>query len=113
MVLFTGSLYSGRHEAAKAYAEAAGTKLSDLRVCEDAASFLTDDSSPERLGQIANELAANYDIIILYTEVGSGLVPVDEKERTAREAAGRLSILLADEADEVYRVFCGIAKKLK
>lgn len=48
MVLFTGSLYSGRHEAAKAYAEAAGTKLSDLRVCEDAASFLTDDSSPER-----------------------------------------------------------------
>ena len=107
MVLFTGSLYSGRHEAAKAYAEAAGTKLSDLRVCEDAASFLT-----ERLGQIANELAANYDII-LYTEVGSGLVPVDEKERTAREAAGRLSILLADEADEVYRVFCGIAKKLK
>lgn len=112
MVLFTGSLYSGRHEAAKAYAEAAGTKLSDLRVCEDAASFLTDDSSPERLGQIANELAANYDII-LYTEVGSGLVPVDEKERTAREAVGRLSILLADEADEVYRVFCGIAKKLK
>ncbi len=112
MVLFTGPLYSGRHEAAKAYAEAAGTKLSDLRVCEDAASFLTDDSSPERLGQIATELAANYDII-LYTEVGSGLVPVDEKERTARETAGRLSILLADEADEVYRVFCGIAKKLK
>lgn len=112
MVLFTGSLYSGRHEAAKAYAEAAGTKLSDLRVCEDAASFLTENSSPERLRQIATELAENYDII-LYTEVGSGLVPVDEKERTARETAGRLSILLADEADEVYRVFCGIAKKLK
>lgn len=112
MVLFTGPLYSGRHEAAKAYAEAAGTKLSDLRVCEDAASFLTENSSPERLRQIATELAENYDII-LYTEVGSGLVPVDEKERTARETAGRLSILLADEADEVYRVFCGIAKKLK
>ena len=113
MVLFTGPLYSGRHEAAKAYAEAAGTKLSDLRVCEDAAAVLHEvDSSPERLRQIATELAENYDII-RYTEVGSGLVPVDEKERTARETAGRLSILLADEADEVYRVFCGIAKKLK
>ena len=49
MVLFIGPLYSGKHEAAKAYAE----------------------------------------------------------------AAGRLSIRLAEQADEVYRVVCGIAKKLK
>ena len=86
MVLFIGPLYSGKHEAAKAYDEAAA-----LSVASD---------------------AAQYDII-LYTEVGSGLVPVDEEERKAREAAGRLSIRLAEQADEVYRVVCGIAKKLK
>ena len=61
MVLFIGPLYSGKHEAAKAYAEAAGKQLEDLKVCEDAAA-LTDASD-----------AAQYDII-LYTEVGSGLV---------------------------------------
>ena len=112
MVLFIGPLYSGKHDAAKAYAEVTGKQLSDLRVCEDAAAFLTDSGSSERLGQITGELAANYDII-LSTEVGSGLVPVDEGERAAREAAGRLSILLAEQADEVYRVVAGIAKKLK
>lgn len=100
MVLFIGPLYSGKHEAATAYAEAAGKQLEDLKVCEDAAA-LTDASE-----------AAQYDII-LYTEVGSGLVPVDEEERKAREAAGRLTIRLAEQADEVYRVVCGIAKKLK
>lgn len=100
MVLFIGPLYSGKQEAAKAYAEAAGKRFEDLKVCEDAAA-LTD--APD---------AAQYDII-LYTEVGSGLVPVDEEERKAREAAGRLSIRLAEQADEVYRVVCGIAKKLK
>ena len=100
MVLFIGPLYSGKHEAAKANAEAAGKQIEDLKVCEDATA-LTDASD-----------AAQYDII-LYTEVGSGLVPVDEEERKAREAAGRLSIRLAEQADEVYRVVCGIAKKLK
>ncbi|MBO7682078.1 MAG: bifunctional adenosylcobinamide kinase/adenosylcobinamide-phosphate guanylyltransferase [Clostridia bacterium] len=100
MVLFIGPLYSGKHEAAKAYAEAAGKQFEDLKVCEDAAA-LTDASE-----------AAQYDII-LCTEVGSGLVPVDGEERKAREAAGRLSIRLAEQADEVYRVVCGIAKKLK
>ena len=103
MVLFIGPLYSGKHEAAKAHAEAAGKPFEDLRVCDDVTAAPVADAS---------ELAAQYDII-LYTEVGSGLVPVDEGERAARETAGRLSIRLAEQADEVYRVVCGIAKKLK
>lgn len=103
MVLFIGPLYSGKHEAAKAWADGAGIRFEDLRVCDDVtAAPLVDASEP----------AAQYDVI-LYTEVGSGLVPVDKGERAAREAAGRLSIRLAEHADEVYRVICGIAKKLK
>lgn len=107
MVLFTGPLYSGKHEAARAYAEATGKPWADIRVCE--VQGMAD--APDNLQATADELAAND--IVLYTEVGSGLVPVDEEERQARETAGRLSILLAERADEVYRVFCGIAKKLK
>lgn len=110
MVLFLGPLYSGKHDAANAWTEAAGIDRAGLRVCEDPTEGLQNASND--LASRASELAAIYDII-LYTEVGSGLVPVDEQERLHRETAGRLSILLAEQADEVYRVVAGIAKRLK
>lgn len=109
MVLFTGPLYSGRQDAAKAWAEANGTSWADLRVCEDPTEVL---KNTQDLAAAAIELATAYDII-LYTEVGSGLVPVDETDRLHRETSGRLSILLAEQADEVYRVVAGLAKRLK
>lgn len=107
MVLFLGPLYSGKHDAAKAFAAAAGKDWTNLRVCDDAASVMTGD--PER---DAEALSRAYDII-LYTEVGSGLVPLEETERMRREASGRLSVLLAEQADEVYRVVAGLTKRLK
>lgn len=51
--------------------------------------------------------------IVIATEVGGGLVPVDPAERAAREAAGRLSCLLAERADTVIRVCCGLPQALK
>ena len=50
---------------------------------------------------------------MIATEVGGGVVPVDPAERAAREAAGRLSCLLAQRAEAVVRVFCGIPTVLK
>ena len=47
------------------------------------------------------------------SELGGGVVPVDPREREARERAGRLACLLAARADTVIRVFCGIPKVLK
>ncbi|MDO5132963.1 MAG: cobinamide kinase, partial [Eubacteriales bacterium] len=41
------------------------------------------------------------------------VVPVDPKERAAREAAGRLACLLAARADVVIRVCCGLPQVLK
>lgn len=55
---------------------------------------------------LAEELA-RYEAVIA-TETGCGVVPVDPEERAAREAAGRLSCLLAQRAEAVVRVFCGI-----
>ena len=42
-----------------------------------------------------------------------GVVPVDPAQRAAREAAGRLSCLLAARAETVVRVCCGIPQLLK
>lgn len=115
MVLFTGPLYSGKHDAAKAYAEARGKTLEELTVLEDAqAGFFAPGATAlttEQLEALADE-AAKADFVLL-TEVGSGLVPVDAADRAARENAGRFAKLLAERAEEVYRVFCGIPKRLK
>ena len=51
--------------------------------------------------------------VVIATEIGGGVVPVERAEREARERAGRLSCLLAARADTVIRVFCGIPRIIK
>lgn len=53
------------------------------------------------------------DKILIVTDISQGVVPVDKTVRAAREANGRLMIYLAEEADQVHRVFCGIGKRIK
>ena len=47
------------------------------------------------------------DDILIATEVGGGVVPMDVKQRADREAAGRLACLLAARAECVVQMFCG------
>ena len=51
--------------------------------------------------------------LILCREVGSGVIPMDPKEREWREAVGRLCCALAKEATAVVRVVAGIPVALK
>ncbi len=51
--------------------------------------------------------------IIITDEVGNGIVPVDKNERLLRERIGRIQCALAEKADEVIRVVCGIGQKIK
>ncbi len=46
-------------------------------------------------------------------EVGCGVVPLERKDRDWREAAGRAGQRLAEAADQVYRVCCGIPVQIK
>lgn len=55
----------------------------------------------------------NPDITILTNELGSGVVPVDQFDRIYRDELGRVCEELASEADEVYRVICGIGMVIK
>ena len=64
------------------------------------------------LSALADKLAHEYDILIA-TEVGGGVVPMDPKQRADREAAGRLACLLAARAECVVQMFCGIPTVLK
>lgn len=51
--------------------------------------------------------------VVACAEVGSGVVPLDRGERAWRERAGRLTCELAQRADRVVRMVCGIPTDLK
>lgn len=46
-------------------------------------------------------------------EVGSGVVPLAAEDRAFREAAGRALCYIAQQAEEVTRVVCGIGVRIK
>ena len=63
--------------------------------------------------QTQQVLKKNPDIIICSTELGCGIVPIEEFDRNWREVTGRLCCMLAKEAKAVYRVNCGIGMQIK
>ena len=58
-------------------------------------------------------LHANPGMVIITDEIGSGIVPTESFEREYRELHGRICCRLAQEADAVVRVFCGIGTWIK
>ncbi|MGN0684232.1 MAG: bifunctional adenosylcobinamide kinase/adenosylcobinamide-phosphate guanylyltransferase [Oscillospiraceae bacterium] len=63
---------------------------------------------------LARELCAkNPDVIVLVNEIGSGIIPIDKLERDWREEVGRESCILAEFADTVIRMNCGIPTTIK
>lgn len=53
------------------------------------------------------------DKVLVITDTSQGVVPIDKNVRAFREMNGRLLLYLADKAEHVVRVFCGIGKALK
>lgn len=58
------------------------------------------------------EIFKNADIVIC-DEVGCGIVPVERSERLYRDAVGRTACLLAEKAEAVVRLQCGIPAMIK
>ena len=107
MVFVTGPLYSGKKTFVKAWKQWDDETLSQRAVWDVQALAAGCDD----LVQLAETLSRK-DVVIA-TEIGGGVVPMLAEERAAREAAGRLACLLAERADTVIRVFCGIPTILK
>ena len=51
--------------------------------------------------------------VFICGDISSGIVPMGADNRLWREETGRICSYLASEADEVYRVFCGIGMRIK
>ena len=80
--------------------------LNDLQ--EAVRSALAEGKTQE---QILAELAGH--AVIISDEVGCGVVPVERFEREWRETVGRICCLLAKNAEQVVRLFCGVPMVLK
>ena len=107
MIFITGPLYSGKRDYVQALLDCTEEELRARAVwdVQDRAADCAD------LNALADELA-RFEVVIA-TEVGGGVVPVDPAQRAAREAAGRLRCLLAQRAQRVVRVLCGLPLVLK
>lgn len=106
MIFVTGPLYAGKREYIR---NALG--LSEAAFSARAVWDVQELSPGADLSALADRLAEK-DIVIA-TELGGGLVPIERAEREKREAAGRLACLLAERANTVVRVCCGLGQVLK
>lgn len=107
MIFVTGPLFAGKRDyvrSALGWTEAELARRAIWDVQEQAGAAADLEALAERLAQ--------YEVVIA-TEVGGGVVPVDPGQRAGREAAGRLACLLARRADTVVRVCCGLPQLLK
>ena len=102
MRLVVGGIASGK----RTYARSLGFREDELvldvhelaRACYD-------------VGALADDLSAKE--VVTCCEVGSGIVPLDADERAWRERVGALLAALAERADVVVRMVCGIPVVLK
>ena len=107
MIFVTGPLFSGKREYIQNALHLSPEEFA-ARAVWDAERLAADAPDLEKL---AEKLAARE--IVIASELGGGVVPVDPAERAAREAAGRLACLLSRRAERVVRVFCGLPLELK
>jgi len=65
------------------------------------------------LAFIKENIGAFKDKIVIADDISGGVVPMGDKNREWREAAGRCATFLSQNAGEVWRVFCGVPTRIK
>ena len=108
MKLYIGGAYQGQRELARA-------ENPDALILEDFHEAVRD---AMRRGEDARAFAqrivvAHPDAVFVANEVGAGVVPVEAQERAFREAVGRALCVVAQAAEQVTRVVCGIGVRIK
>ncbi|MBQ6928122.1 MAG: bifunctional adenosylcobinamide kinase/adenosylcobinamide-phosphate guanylyltransferase [Oscillospiraceae bacterium] len=106
MIFVTGPLFAGKKEYIR---RALGLSEEELeaRAVWDVQELVCGAELPALMEALSKKE------IVIATEIGGGLIPADPSEREKREAAGRLACLLAERADTVVRVSCGLGQVLK
>lgn len=128
MILIIGGAYQGKLDYAKAEY---GLTDDDVFTCEEGSTAIGFDEKivdhferyvlalikagqvPERAVGMQIRAGRYKGRIIICDDISQGLVPMDKTERAWREGDGRTMVKVAEQADKVIRVFCGLPVVLK
>ena len=113
MILVVGPAASGKLEYVRSLgygdAQIADGRMGPEPVIANLQAIVAAD--PQGAPALLDELAAKE--LVTCDEVGSGIIPLDAREREVREATGRLCIELAQRAEQVVRLVAGIPTRIK
>ena len=106
MIFITGPLYAGKKSWVR---KQLGLTEEELAACAvwDVQNLVPCDDLPALVESLSGKQ------IVIATEIGCGVIPMDPSERERREMAGCLSCELAGRAETVIRVCCGLPQLLK
>ena len=125
MILIFGGSYQGKLEFAK---ETFGVTENDVFTCTvdseidwskkvlynlDQAFLRHVREGKESRDVLNDNLGQLKDKILIVNDISQGIVPMERENRDWREMTGRAMLYISKEADEVYRVFCGLGSKIK
>ena len=113
MILVVGGLSSGKRDYVKTQygytdSEISSSLSENFPVLYDLQELINTDADAERIFPMLLSKR-----VVICTEIGCGIVPLDAGERQKREAVGRICINLAREAERVVRIQCGLSQILK
>lgn len=109
MIVIIGGYAQGKREYARQHYANADERMFLLN------SWVREkfENNENAVEELKNYIEKNPDTIFITEEVGNGIVPAERSDREFRDYIGAVQIELADTADEVIRVFCGIGQRLK
>ena len=126
MILIIGGSYQGKLDYAR---QRFGFADDGIQVCDETTSSLDFSrrcvayidrfalnrvrSGSEPAEALGTDPSLYRNVIFIANDISGGVVPMDPVLRAWREACGRLNMKLAGQAEEVWRLFCGIPQRIK
>ena len=123
MMLIIGGSYEGKTEYAEAVGisdicdgETAGFDEIKKHKCVKNYQMLVKrqlEAGLDPLNEVEKLFDECPDIVIISTEIGCGIVPIEKSERIWRESVGKVCCFIAAKSQKVIRISCGIASVIK
>lgn len=125
MILVFGGAYQGK---TKFVQNTFRIELEDMYICKENTGLCYDfpvinnldafilgavERGEDPIDYVLNNMYKLKNKIIICDDVSCGIVPLGKEVRLFRDNVGKIMQILSREADEVYRVFCGLGEKIK
>lgn len=114
MILVTGGYAAGKRTWVRDHLPGREVVFFGPSEARDALKDLQKETGEKAVQDAALRLLADHPEAVLITqEIGCGVVPLDPMDRTLREALGRAQCALAEHAECVVYITCGIGQVIR